>query len=1009
MLSMRFLVVFLAQWLLALRLAALAAGATPPAPWPADPVLSAYAVQQLVAGPEGYLWAATDDGVRRYDGYEAVPLARLLRPGSAPAPGGYTNLMADRAGQLWISSATGLHCYRPATGQLTRLPLPLAPAEPAAVRSLWLDGRTGRLWVGYGHGRLLSFDPARPQLPRRPPPSLSRGQDVLRLAPATGGAVWATAADNGVLVLDGRGHLRHRYRLPLFVLPVPGTRPQQVVSAQACFVVDSLTGRLREVQRWLFGPVQGDFRFYPEGDAAGRPVAWLARGQCVALRWPAGAAGAARPTVRVQPLATGPDAPAPGRVYSLVRDPTGLRWAFSPGYRGGHREGPPPAVQQLPLARPLANPSVRGLTRLPDGRLLVSTYGGGLTQAADSPAVPLQPLPLRSNQPARPLLICYALLTSRAGRVLYATEGGSGFGELNLRTGLGRQFGTAPGSGEGNSMQGHCLLQSRGGALWGGAVGGLYQLNEVSRQFARYRAADPAWPLHACDVRHLAEDAAGLLWLATDHGLFGLNPATGALRHFGPDEVAAHQRLPTADLLTVWPDPATGQLWLGTRAAGLLAVQPGRGVVRQLTPAQGLPEAPVATLQPGPGGTLWAGTYAGLVRYVPATDQLTVFGPADGLNEPELNQQAAFRDHDGTLYFGGIGGLYRVRPGRSLAPGLRPPRLLFTARTRADTVAAWLPDGQPPADGLRLPGPTAEAGFDLSLSDLRNPAQAHFYYQLTPAGGPPAPVRRTDRHLRLPGLAAGTYTLAVWGQTAAGRRSPARRLAVTVARPWWQHPAALLGAALGLLGAGALVQQLRSRRALREARLRTRIAADLHDEVGALLTRVSMRAELLHEAAPAATPGVDALLADSRTALATMRDVVWSIDAGADTVGALLDRLRDHLEQAAEPAGLRTTLTVAGLPDALPLPPQLRQHLYLLTKEAITNAVRHAHGATELHVALRREGRRLTLTVIDDGQLGRVGTGGLGLRSMQQRAAAVGGVLTAGRVAGGWEVRLVVA
>lgn len=49
-----------------------------------------------------------------------------------------------------------------------------------------------------------------------------------------------------------------------------------------------------------------------------------------------------------------------------------------------------------------------------------------------------------------------------------------------------------------------------------------------------------------------------------------------------------------------------------------------------------------------------------------------------------------------------------------------------------------------------------------------------------------------------------------------------------------------------------------------------------------------------------------------------MRDVVWSIDAGADTVGALLDRLRDHFDQSADAAGLLTRLDVSGLPDATP-------------------------------------------------------------------------------------------
>jgi signal transduction histidine kinase len=139
-----------------------------------------------------------------------------------------------------------------------------------------------------------------------------------------------------------------------------------------------------------------------------------------------------------------------------------------------------------------------------------------------------------------------------------------------------------------------------------------------------------------------------------------------------------------------------------------------------------------------------------------------------------------------------------------------------------------------------------------------------------------------------------------------------------------------------------------------------------------------------------------------------MRDVAWSIDAGADTVGALRDRLLDHLDATAPAAHLRATLAVLGLPDTAPLALHLRQHLYLLAKEAITNAVRHARGATHLQVELRRAGPTLELRVQNDGPTPanpRPIPQGMGLRNMARRAEALGGQLTAGPVAGGgWGV-----
>ena len=225
--------------------------------------------------------------------------------------------------------------------------------------------------------------------------------------------------------------------------------------------------------------------------------------------------------------------------------------------------------------------------------------------------------------------------------------------------------------------------------------------------------------------------------------------------------------------------------------------------------------------------------------------------------------------------------------------------------------------------------------------------------------------------------------------------------------------AVLLGAALLALAlAGGLwyfYQRRRLERVRAEERLRTRIATDLHDDVGTLLTRVTMQAELLHDVQP--SPALNRLLTNSRAAARTMRDVVWSIDAQADTVGALTDRMRDYLDQL--PAALSTALCLSDDVDpAVPLAQEQRQHMYLVFKEAVGNALRHARAATCLCVTLRRQPHTLVLEITDDGHqdpAAPVGRSGLGLRSMARRAAALHGYLEAGPLPGsGFQVRLAI-
>jgi len=286
--------------------------------------------------------------------------------------------------------------------------------------------------------------------------------------------------------------------------------------------------------------------------------------------------------------------------------------------------------------------------------------------------------------------------------------------------------------------------------------------------------------------------------------------------------------------------------------------------------------------------------------------------------------------------------------------------------------------------------------------------------------------------LVLQGLATGDYTLEIRAETSGGQLAAnVVRVPLHVARVWWQSPWVALLAALTLVALAYGLFWLQSRRARRDAqrdaRLRDELAANLHDEVGGLLTKISLMAEVMQQAdnertdepsallvATRPDPALDhlaaRLLLNSRAAVQALRDVVWSIDSRADSVQALLDRMEDHLDQTAAAAGLHHSFEADPLPHLQALRPLVRKHLYLVFKEAVTNAVRHGKGATMLQVRLLREGSYFVLQITDNGQAPSTkGRSGLGLRSMATRAKALNGTLSTGpRTDGevGYEVSL---
>ncbi len=221
---------------------------------------------------------------------------------------------------------------------------------------------------------------------------------------------------------------------------------------------------------------------------------------------------------------------------------------------------------------------------------------------------------------------------------------------------------------------------------------------------------------------------------------------------------------------------------------------------------------------------------------------------------------------------------------------------------------------------------------------------------------------------------------------------------------WWP----LL--ATGLLGMAYGLYYVYQRRRRREYQRRAQLAADLHDELGGRLAYLTLRAELLQLEAPALQ--LDEFIAESRSATSTVRDIIWSVNTGPDTLGTLVDRLRDLLAQTQQATAWTTQLALQPplLNMGLRLRPDVRQHVYLICKEAVTNALRHAPQGQNLHITFTLEPPGLQLHIVNDGPLAapaRAHASGQGRRNMQHRAQQLGGQLQDGpSPGGGWEVRL---
>jgi signal transduction histidine kinase len=225
----------------------------------------------------------------------------------------------------------------------------------------------------------------------------------------------------------------------------------------------------------------------------------------------------------------------------------------------------------------------------------------------------------------------------------------------------------------------------------------------------------------------------------------------------------------------------------------------------------------------------------------------------------------------------------------------------------------------------------------------------------------------------------------------------------TIISPYWQRAWFYLSVLLIVGGTIVMIFRYRVRKLLELERMRVRIASDLHDDVGSTLTKISLQADLLQKEMQRedARHMVLRIGTMSRDVVDTMSDLVWSIDARNDTVGDLVARMRDVVSGVLSHQEISMTFDVKGLDERKRLPVDVRQSLYLIFKEAITNSAKHAN-ASRINISLRNNADHFVMEISDDGKspFRPVKLTGHGLRNMEMRAKHIGGKFETTRVNG---------
>jgi signal transduction histidine kinase len=417
-------------------------------------------------------------------------------------------------------------------------------------------------------------------------------------------------------------------------------------------------------------------------------------------------------------------------------------------------------------------------------------------------------------------------------------------------------------------------------------------------------------------------------------------------------------------------------------------------------------------------GQLWLGSYNGIFRIAKASlgtgsAQLPIvsYGRSDGLPTLECSgnyQPSAWRARDGRLWFATPKGVVSVDPD---APTVdRPPPPVVLEEVHQDQGTLTLPvqidRAAPPA--LQIPSGPHRLEFRYTALSLSTPEQVRFRYRLDglEPGWVEAGTQRSAHYSYLP---PGTYRFLVSASLGDGRWSAeSASIAFSVlphfSETWWFR------VALGILAVGVVAATVRyaSTRRLRRTlerlelqraieRDRGRIARDIHDDLGAGLTQITLLSELARrEPAQEMEAHLGQISDTARELTRTVDEIVWAVNPRQDTLDGLMTYICQFAQEYLTMADIQCRLDVPGDLPSLRIPADVRHNLFLAVKEALNNIVKHAH-AREVWLRLIQDRGSLTLVIEDDGQgfaeatAGAKQVSGEGLGNLDNRLSAIGG------------------
>jgi len=590
----------------------------------------------------------------------------------------------------------------------------------------------------------------------------------------------------------------------------------------------------------------------------------------------------------------------------------------------------------------------------------------------------------------------------------------------------------------------YCTYEDKDGNLWFGSNNYLYKKNKNIDRFTAY-------PIEGT-INSITEYPQGKLWLGTTSGLMCFNTDINKFTPMGSGKNKPRLYI-FNNIWTIYND-GKGDLYLGTYGNGLEVYNINKNSVNRYinnqTELDEISDNTVKTICPDPdskdvlwigtddglnkfdiknltfksyfendglpndyiygilsdnNGNLWISTNRGISKLNRKQMAFRNFSVSDGLQSYEFNSGAYFKDKDGSLYFGGING-YNIFYPDSILDNYFTPQIVLTNIRKFDEN---FNPGCDPSEvkEINLKYNENTIGFEFAALEFTDPVKNMYSIKLEGFDQDWVNIK-TKRQVRYTNLSPGRYIFKVKASNNDGIWNPKPLIvAVNIIPPVWKTSwfrfTGVIFMLIMLSGLISYLEKNKYRKMLllleQQAALnkeRIRISNDMHDDVGSVLTKISLLlSSLWHKNNFPETQKtiLEKITASNNEVIQKLDEIVWALNPKNDNLKNLSEYISEYAEEFFDSSSIKCYFDFPNDVTPIPLSSEVRHNVFLVFKEILNNIVKHSE-ADKAFIKLIEGKDAFTLVIQDNGKGFDTSENNLtrnGLKNMKERILVMDG------------------